>query len=107
MRIYIGLLLLLTLAATGGGAQNTAANPDSATFDPDGTAHITRVVPMPATPADPGDPPRNPEIQPEDGPSGPTWPSLDHQRFLILLPPCRAHRAGGSEPNSTTLSVIE
>ena len=49
MRIYIGLLLLLTLAATGAAAQSTAANPDSATFDPDGTAHITRVVPMPAT----------------------------------------------------------
>jgi len=49
MRIYIGLLLLLMLAATGAAAQRTAANPDSATFDPDGTAHITRVVPMPAT----------------------------------------------------------
>ena len=31
-------------------AQSTPATPqDSATFDPDGTAHITRVVPMPAT----------------------------------------------------------
>ena len=49
MRIYIGRLLLLTLAATGAAAQSTAANPDSSTFDPDGTAHITRVVPMPAT----------------------------------------------------------
>jgi len=29
-------------------AQNTV-NPDSVTFDPDGTAHITRVVPMPKT----------------------------------------------------------
>jgi epsilon-lactone hydrolase len=31
-------------------AQNgSSATPDSATFDPDGTAHITRVVPMPNT----------------------------------------------------------
>ena len=30
-------------------AQNSGPNPDSETFDPDGTAHITRVVPMPAT----------------------------------------------------------
>ena len=36
MRIYIGLLLLLTFAATGAAAQSTAANPDSGTFDPDG-----------------------------------------------------------------------
>ena len=31
-----------------GFAQNTP-NPDSAAFDPDGTAHITRLVPMPTT----------------------------------------------------------
>ena len=30
-------------------AQTDAASVDSATFDPDGTAHITRVVPMPST----------------------------------------------------------
>jgi monoterpene epsilon-lactone hydrolase len=30
-------------------AQSTPAAPDSATFDRDGTAHITRVIPMPAT----------------------------------------------------------
>ncbi len=30
-------------------AQSTSAQPDSANFDPDGTAHITRVIPMPAT----------------------------------------------------------
>ena len=36
--------LNLAAAQTGG-----AANPDTATFDPDGTAHITRVVPMPNT----------------------------------------------------------
>ena len=38
------------LLALGASAQTSAASdPDSATFDPDGTAHITRVVPMPAT----------------------------------------------------------
>src|ERR1700690_2890137 len=31
------------------GQSDPAASQDSATFDPDGTAHITRVVPMPAT----------------------------------------------------------
>lgn len=30
-------------------AQSTPSNPDSATFDPDGTAHIIRVIPMPST----------------------------------------------------------
>ncbi len=30
-------------------AQSNPEQPDSATFDPDGTAHITRVIPMPAT----------------------------------------------------------
>jgi acetyl esterase/lipase len=39
-------LLLATVAAS---AQVPAPDPDSATFDPDGTAHISRVVPMPAT----------------------------------------------------------
>jgi monoterpene epsilon-lactone hydrolase len=38
--------LLLSTTATG---QNSRTNPDSETFDPGGTAHITRVVPMPAT----------------------------------------------------------
>jgi epsilon-lactone hydrolase len=40
------ILALLFLYALGSAAQT---NPDSATFDPDGTAHITRVVPMPNT----------------------------------------------------------
>ncbi|HEY4765820.1 MAG TPA: alpha/beta hydrolase [Candidatus Sulfotelmatobacter sp.] len=31
------------------GQSNAAAPQDSATFDPDGTAHITRIVPMPST----------------------------------------------------------
>src|SRR6266513_5068922 len=37
------------LVSTTAVAQNPATNPDSATFDPDGNAHITRVVHMPAT----------------------------------------------------------
>jgi epsilon-lactone hydrolase len=37
------------LAATLAAQTNSAAPPDSATFDPDGAAHLTRVVPMPAT----------------------------------------------------------
>ena len=35
--------------ASAVAAQNPASTQDSATFDPDGTAHITRVVPMPKT----------------------------------------------------------
>ena len=42
--------LAVFLLAVSALAQTTAApDPDSATFDPDGTAHIARVVPMPAT----------------------------------------------------------
>jgi acetyl esterase/lipase len=40
-------LLILFLAFAIAGAAQT--NPDSATFDPDGTAHIIRAVPMPNT----------------------------------------------------------
>lgn len=39
-------VFLFTLFAS---AQSTSSNPDSATFDSDGTAHITREVPMPTT----------------------------------------------------------
>jgi monoterpene epsilon-lactone hydrolase len=42
--IFISLFVLPALAQTG-----DPPNPDSATFDPDGTAHISRVVRMPAT----------------------------------------------------------
>ena len=43
--LVLALALVQLLAA-----QSTPAAPqDSATFDPDGTAHITRVVPMPPT----------------------------------------------------------
>jgi monoterpene epsilon-lactone hydrolase len=42
--------LTVFLFAVSALAQSSATpDPDSATFDPDGTAHITRVVPMPAT----------------------------------------------------------
>ena len=42
--VFVFFLTLLTTAQTP-----PPANPDTATFDPDGTAHITRVVPMPTT----------------------------------------------------------
>lgn len=49
IKIGMTTLMVMTLAA-GLLAQSKAAPPlDSATFDPDGTAHITRVVPMPNT----------------------------------------------------------
>ena len=44
MRISL-LVSVLLLAAT----ISAQTNPDAATFDPDGTAHVTRVVPMPTT----------------------------------------------------------
>jgi len=43
------VLLLLTAGAIRADAQSTPPNPDTSTFDPDGTAHIMRVVPMPTT----------------------------------------------------------
>jgi monoterpene epsilon-lactone hydrolase len=51
MRFRTISLLLLSMVGVSGAAvaQSAPANPDSATFDPDGTAHITRVVPMPTT----------------------------------------------------------
>ena len=47
----ISLNLALSFALTSAALAQTAppANPDTATFDLDGTAHITRVVPMPTT----------------------------------------------------------
>ena len=42
------LVLLLSIAGSG-NAQSAVGDPDHASFDPDGTAHITRVVPMPST----------------------------------------------------------
>jgi acetyl esterase/lipase len=43
------LALCLSLLAVNVFSQTHNSNPDSATFDPDGTAHVTRVVPMPTT----------------------------------------------------------
>src|SRR5579862_6247381 len=45
----LAALALLAAVALTVAAQNSAAPQDSATFDPDGTAHITRVIPMPKT----------------------------------------------------------
>lgn len=46
----IGLVLLPFLAVSTVSAQSTSASPqDSAVFDPDHTARITRVIPMPST----------------------------------------------------------
>jgi epsilon-lactone hydrolase len=47
---FFALIALAVSAATSMSAQATpAAQQDSSTFDPDGTAHITRVIPMPST----------------------------------------------------------
>ncbi len=46
-RLILALLFWSAVAAMS--QTNRAAKPDSATFDPDGTAHVTRVVPMPST----------------------------------------------------------
>jgi epsilon-lactone hydrolase len=43
---YFTLFLLVSGSAV---SQSASANPDKSTFDPDGTAHITRVVPIPTT----------------------------------------------------------
>ena len=43
------LLAAIALAPILAAQSNPAPQQDSATFDPDGTAHITRVVPMPKT----------------------------------------------------------
>jgi len=44
-----GFALMTFLSWPALAQSNPAPQQDSATFDPDGTAHITRVVPMPAT----------------------------------------------------------
>ena len=43
------LTLLICTSALSCNKPNQLASQDSATFDPDGTAHITRAVPMPST----------------------------------------------------------
>jgi len=49
MKIFFCSLAAFLLALSASAQTGAAPDPDSATFDPDGTAHITRVVPMPAT----------------------------------------------------------
>lgn len=48
LRVLLALFLL-SIGAAAVGQSADPSNPDSATFDPDGTAHVTRLVPMPAT----------------------------------------------------------
>ena len=43
------LIVAIAFAPTLAAQSSPVAPPDSATFDPDGTAHITRVIPMPST----------------------------------------------------------
>jgi acetyl esterase/lipase len=49
MKKRISALALIALSACVSAQSKPASQADSATFDADGTAHITRVVPMPAT----------------------------------------------------------
>src|ERR1700674_1657072 len=43
------LIAAIAITPTLAAQSNPAMAQDSATFDPDGTAHITRVIPMPTT----------------------------------------------------------
>jgi monoterpene epsilon-lactone hydrolase len=43
------LIATLAIAPTLAAQSTSAAPQDSATFDADGTAHLTRIIPMPAT----------------------------------------------------------
>ena len=51
MRINFSVILVVSISLSGAcaTAQTWPADPDSATFDSDGTAHIVRVVPIPMT----------------------------------------------------------
>ena len=49
MKTLFCSLAAFLLALCASAQTSTASDPDSATFDPDGTAHITRVVPIPGT----------------------------------------------------------
>ncbi len=49
MRIVLNFAFLFLLTVSAMTQTSPPANPDSATFDPDGTAHVTRLVPMPST----------------------------------------------------------
>jgi epsilon-lactone hydrolase len=49
MRPGVSFVFLLLLNIPARTQATPGLNPDSATFDPDGTVHVTRVVPMPST----------------------------------------------------------
>src|SRR5882724_9690031 len=49
IRSNVAVLFLLALTSALFAQTNPAPQQDSATFDPDGTAHLTRVIPMPTT----------------------------------------------------------
>ena len=49
MKTLFCSLTVFLLAFSVSAQTGSASIPDSATFDPDGTAHVTRVVPMPTT----------------------------------------------------------
>ena len=49
MRVGLLTVALTSGLALSGHAQSNSPNPDTSSYDPDGTAHITRVVPMPTT----------------------------------------------------------
>src|ERR1700719_4872473 len=49
MKTLLCSVSILLFAACAWAQTSEAPNPDSATFDPDGTAHIVRVVPAPST----------------------------------------------------------
>lgn len=49
MKTFFCSLATFLLALSASAQISAAPDPDSATFDPDGTAHITRLVPMPTT----------------------------------------------------------
>src|ERR1700738_3702034 len=49
MKTLLRTVSVLLSAACASAQTGDAPNPDSSTFDPDGTAHIVRVVPMPST----------------------------------------------------------
>jgi acetyl esterase/lipase len=49
MKTILRTVSLLLIAACASAQTGEPPNPDSATFDSDGTAHIVRVVPMPST----------------------------------------------------------
>jgi epsilon-lactone hydrolase len=49
MKIQTAVMLAIVLVGSLGAQSNSPAQKDSATFDADATAHITRVVPVPTT----------------------------------------------------------